>query len=82
MKTPEEIIKSEMGISINAGDMTPMDYGECKKCIQTAQREAWNAALELAAKEVIVIHNNCGDHHCNCEFAEVDKQSILNLKKP
>ena len=33
MKTQDEIIKEQIGISIDANDLTPMDKGECKICM-------------------------------------------------
>jgi hypothetical protein len=33
-KTAREVIKDTIGISVDAGDITPMDYGECVKCME------------------------------------------------
>jgi predicted nuclease with TOPRIM domain len=33
-KTAREVIKDTIGISVGAGDITPMDYGECVKCME------------------------------------------------
>jgi hypothetical protein len=33
MKTQDEIIKEQFGISLDAIDTTPMDKGECKICM-------------------------------------------------
>jgi hypothetical protein len=33
-KTAREVIKDTIGISVDAGDITPMDYGECVRCME------------------------------------------------
>jgi hypothetical protein len=40
MKTKDEIIKEQIGIALNAIETTPMDKGECKKCMT-----AWGEQL-------------------------------------
>jgi hypothetical protein len=54
MKTVERVILETVGISFQATDLTPMDYGECKKCMiayasdRTQEVEAENTRLREA----------------------------------
>lgn len=49
MKTPEEIIKKEIGINIGAGSLTPMDYGECIICLKSYHAEMLKTGIHAKA---------------------------------
>jgi hypothetical protein len=38
-KTQDEIIKEQIGITLNAKTLTPMDKGECKRCMTAWEKE-------------------------------------------
>jgi predicted nuclease with TOPRIM domain len=45
-KTAREVIKDTIGISVDAGDITPMDYGECATLHSSQLKEELSALRE------------------------------------
>ena len=58
--TAEQIIENEIGLKPGRSLLTPMDYGECLRCIEkgiTAEQErsynkGWNDAIEACKKQL------------------------------
>ena len=85
MKTPEEYIKQYTRYEGVFGMTThPTERTDMKSMIEQAQKDAYNQALEDAAKNAKIMHdtiypdgNWLNPHH----IIIVDKESILKLKK-
>lgn len=48
MKTQDEIIQEQIGVSVDASDLIPMDKGECKICMTAWEQEVVNKLNLLA----------------------------------
>mgnify|MGYP000929328368 CR=1 FL=1 len=69
MKTPEEWIKIYKYYHVSE----PM--------FEEIQKDAWNAAIDSAAENAEVEEKLGNPYDINSAYWEVDKQSILKLKK-
>lgn len=84
MKTAEEILESHLTsmlsrtedsyVTIDEMKQVP-EWEACVKAIEQAQKEAYNQALEDAAE------NAACEYEKDYLTGEIDKQSILKLKK-
>ena len=52
MKTTDEIIKENIGLSLESGQLTPMDKGECQYCMNKYLEEYKSDLKHLIAKMV------------------------------
>ena len=84
MKTAEEILESHLtsmlsraeGSYVTIDEMKQVpEWEACVKAIEQAQKEAYNQALEDAAK------NAACEYEKDYLTGEIDEQSILKLKK-
>jgi len=82
-KTAREVIKDTIGISVDAGDMTPMDYGECVRCMElyanlhsSQLKEELSALMEELERlsDLAKVMESERDHWCNL-YNELRKQS-------
>jgi hypothetical protein len=60
-------------------DILRADLIKVIRVAEEAEKRAWNEALELAAEKAKVINHNEG--LCDMCWGQVDRNSILNLKK-
>lgn len=44
--TKDEVIKGMTGLSLDSPDLTPMDKGECKKCMEVFARDQQVVAVK------------------------------------
>lgn len=79
----EQIIQSTIGIPIGSDKLTPMDYGECKRCMFEAIIQTTNYINEHAKiidKKVLFDDPKEGDD-AYMTIQTIDKQSILDTIK-
>ena len=80
MKTPEEILSNIHFLEGYIDDYCSPDLEASSNIIKQAQIEAWNEAIDAAAKYVKIKKRMTGSLF-SVPTLTVDKQSILKLKK-
>ena len=53
MKTTDEIIKENIGLSLESGPLTPMDKGECQYCMNKYLEEYKSAMCEANSNAML-----------------------------
>ena len=85
MKAPEEIVNNT-GWDVFDNQLRRIAYSESRvlSMIKQAQIEAWNEAIEAAAKSAKSVKRALVDSHTGFEYygrVPINKKSILKLKK-